>query len=305
MKKITALLGLVGVVCLNSACSTDTGANALDEDLNQVSAVNSSATAVPSSSSTKVVLDEIPTGNSSSAATAGSSSSTVNGDQTPASSSSKVVIHQQVTITDGNGSVDHPNYSSGTFCWTEKCKTENYSAAAPASSSSSFVINVEMSSETPILPMVTETQMIDMRDNKTYTLQTIAGLRWMSQNLNYEIAEGSYCGAGDKTNACDTYGRFYALSAAKKACPTGWRLPTLEEIQAVDATVPEEWWTLGGRVKFSGNTATEYGLDKQQGYWWIASGTSWRVQPDSDEHVEQSANAAEGRAYSVRCVMGE
>jgi len=47
---------------------------------------------------------------------------------------------------------------------------------------------------------------------------------WMAKNLNCQIA-GSKCYGNDPAN-CDKYGRLYNFETAKKACPTGWRLPT-------------------------------------------------------------------------------
>lgn len=280
MKKIAALLGLVGVVSIFSSCSTDDSFNPVIPDNNE-SLVQSSSSVAGKSSASKPTSD-------------GTASS---------SSKETVVLPEHVYISASSNTT--PYYSSGSsFCWSEKC--EGISAPTQVSSSS-FSLEITISSEAPIYPTVTENQMIDQRDQKKYKLETIGGVHWMAQNLNYETQSGSFCGGPDGKDVCKTYGRFYTISAARKACPTGWRLPTLEEIQAADNTVDEKWWTLGGRVKFSEDEtgtpmATDYGLDDQQGYWWTSTGTSWRVQPSSSEHVEQGADAANGRAYSVRCV---
>jgi len=50
----------------------------------------------------------------------------------------------------------------------------------------------------------------------------------MAQNLNFVPANGSVC-HGDKESNCDKYGRLYNWDAAMKACPAGWRLPTVDE----------------------------------------------------------------------------
>lgn len=282
MKKITAFLGFVGVVSMFAACS-DSGTS-VDEDLNDQAqlASSSSAASKNSSSSKKETGDDIK------------------------SSGSNTVVHdtitQQVIIRSSGSAHELEYYSSGVFCWDDSdCKPSE-----PAVSSSSYSIEVTMSSEAQILPVVTEKQMVDQRDQKSYALETIGGVHWMTQNLDYRIEGGSFCPEKEGEDMCAKYGSYYTASAAKRACPSGWRLPTPEEIQAADAAVDEEWWTLGGRAKYSddeGNLKqTEYGLDEQQGYWWLSSGTSWRVQPSSSEHVEQGTSSAEGRAYSVRCV---
>jgi len=68
------------------------------------------------------------------------------------------------------------------------------------------------------------------------------GRRWMTENLNI-VTEGSWC-YGDTgydemqgrylTDAeveanCAKYGRLYTWSAARAACPRGWKLPSREE----------------------------------------------------------------------------
>jgi uncharacterized protein (TIGR02145 family) len=49
------------------------------------------------------------------------------------------------------------------------------------------------------------------------------GKIWMTENLNVETTD-SWC-YGNSTANCDKYGRLYTWAAAKKACPSGWRLP--------------------------------------------------------------------------------
>ena len=53
------------------------------------------------------------------------------------------------------------------------------------------------------------------------------GKKWMTENLNYEMAD-SWC-YNDEAANCDGNGRLYSWEAAKKACPTDWRLPKDEE----------------------------------------------------------------------------
>ena len=81
--------------------------------------------------------------------------------------------------------------------------------------------------------------MQDERDDQIYDIVQIGNKVWMGGNLNVET-EGSMCAGGSPTNPkgdCDTYGRLYTYAAASKACPTGWRLPTSNEVYAVYSTV--------------------------------------------------------------------
>jgi len=73
----------------------------------------------------------------------------------------------------------------------------------------------------------------DLRDGQTYktisfknTLRRTA-LTWMAQNLNYKI-EGSYA-YDDNENNRKELGLLYTWEAAKKACPSGWHVPTDSE----------------------------------------------------------------------------
>jgi len=64
----------------------------------------------------------------------------------------------------------------------------------------------------------------DPRDGKTYQTLSISGKTWMAQNLNFESPD-SWCYM-DKAELCKEHGRLYTWAAAKRACPSGWRLPT-------------------------------------------------------------------------------
>ncbi len=68
---------------------------------------------------------------------------------------------------------------------------------------------------------------------RQYGTVLIAGKLWMKENLNYETDE-SYC-FDDSERECDKYGRLYTWSAAMKACPIGWHLPTLQEMNELIA----------------------------------------------------------------------
>jgi len=286
MKKFTALLGILGAVGMYTACSSDTVSGPADD--NNLSGLTSSSVSAESSD------DSSESSNSSSGTT------------NPVVKDS--IVHQSVIITvTSSGSHEVPYPSDKTvFCWTDKCEKE-YGNTTPQSSSSSISIQVTMSSEAQTPPTVTENKMIDQRDQKEYALARIAGLHWMTENLNYETKNGYYCSYGESGDVCATYGGFYTYGTAQRVCPEGWRLPTAAEVTALDAAVDHEWWQVGGRFKLSDGSATEYGLKEEQGYIWIqAEGeySSFRIKNyggDDNLHELQSGTTGE-RAYNVRCV---
>lgn len=304
MKKITTFLGCVGVVCLFSGCSSE-------DDLGKIITPSAPvAEVVPSSDSKAPASSGNSTANSS--AVLNSSSNTAPQSGSSAMSSGAAVpdtVHKQVVIKSSASSYPDPYFSSGIFCWTAECETKwagvTSSSAAPKSSSS-MTIDIGMSVEAPVFPKIEGNVMTDLRDNQTYKLVTVGSTRWMNSNLKYKPKSGVYC-EHDGDDVCATYGGFYTYGIAQGICPSGWRLPTQEEVEAADAVQAHEWWTIGGRFKLDNAESPEYGLAKEQGYIWIIQSgnyTSFRVKDYSGdtEHTFQSSEGS--RAYNVRCVEG-
>ena len=73
----------------------------------------------------------------------------------------------------------------------------------------------------------------DFRDNFTYSVRKVGNLWWMMDDLAHpfftdEAYKETYC-YKDKEGLCDEIGRLYPGEYLEKACPKGWRLPSLEE----------------------------------------------------------------------------
>ena len=74
---------------------------------------------------------------------------------------------------------------------------------------------------------IVEDYMIDSRNNTeiSYKVVKFEGLKWMAQDLNYVTASSDSSWAMNSRSDA----RLYSFTAAKKACPSGWRLPTETE----------------------------------------------------------------------------
>ena len=119
--------------------------------------------------------------------------------------------------------------------------------------------------------------MTDPRDGIVYKTTTIGGQVWMAENLNYFDIEGApssikndWC-YWDKPENCESAGRLYTWTVAKRVCPEGWRLPTNEDWTALLTAVGADTlnpiaWTGANALKSksgwenSGSGTDDYGF---------------------------------------------
>jgi len=109
---------------------------------------------------------------------------------------------------------------SGATRFTYLCGTQAAKAAA-----------AETTASEPQAAKAVVANFTDTRDGKTYKTVKIGNQTWMAENLNIEIGKFK-CYANDPAN-CLKYGRLYEWGTAKKACPSGWHLPSREEWQTL------------------------------------------------------------------------
>ena len=104
---------------------------------------------------------------------------------------------------------------------------------ACSNSSSSSATSNEDDTSSSSFDLVGDT-FTDSRDGQTYKVTTIGSQIWMAKNLNYET-DGSFC-YKNADSKCTQYGRLYKWDAAKKACPSGWHLPSKKDFETMLST---------------------------------------------------------------------
>jgi uncharacterized protein (TIGR02145 family) len=169
----------------------------------------------------------------------------------------------------------------------------------------------------------------DSRNGKSYKTVKFDNKTWMAENLNFN-AEGSKC-YDNSESSCQKYGRLYNWSTAKKACPSGWHLPsdgewgTLVDFAGGDVAgnilkASSGWNDDNGKsgngmdaFGFSalpggrGGSAGSFNLVGNYGSWWSAAeyGASlawYRYMDYSSAHVYRG-HYGKTDLYSVRCVQ--
>ncbi|GBU23858.1 hypothetical protein R83H12_00477 [Fibrobacteria bacterium R8-3-H12] len=130
-----------------------------------------------------------------------------------------------------------------------------------------------------------------------YNTIKIGNQVWMAENLNSYV-EGSKCYKNNSKN-CAKCGRLYNWSTAKNACPSGWRLPTRYELNAL------------GNYDFSAIMCGYGAADGNfynfgtYGYWWSSSENNaynaYFLSIDDNGNVHRN-NLDKGLLFAVRCV---
>ena len=142
------------------------------------------------------------------------------------SSSKEISSSGEETKSSSSGKADSSNS-------TESSSGEKSSSSeAPASSAkeeSSSSMEKSSSSAAPSFVCGDSTM---SRGGVEYATVEINHLCWTKKNLSFKpsASDGYLCYGGDEEN-CEKYGYLYDFETAKTLCPSGWRLPTQEDLQ--------------------------------------------------------------------------
>ncbi|MHB1193968.1 MAG: FISUMP domain-containing protein [Longimicrobiales bacterium] len=143
----------------------------------------------------------------------------------------------------------------------------------------------------------------DTRDGKNYRTVVIGMQTWMADNLDRRAGE-FYCGDRQTAN-CDTYGALYKWSAARSACPSGWRLPTDADWSALSTYLGTN---VGGKLKAvsglwqcswcSGNdgATNETGFSALPGGYRHRSGGTWELPGEKGHFWSATEDPADATA---------
>ena len=290
----------IGSMFLFAACGDDSSSTKVAEPVDD-----------PSSSS---IAGETPDGEES-------SSSVIQSDN-EGSSSNIDSLNSSSSISEESSSSKVPEPAEGAT--SSSSVEQNCSAILKGKSGWSW----DVPKECRFNPDITYGTMTDSRDGQTYKIERIGSQKWMAQNLNYETPN-SYC-YNDSAEYCEEYGRLYTWVSARDACPTGWHLPTREDLDTLLSTVGGD--SLAGNVLKSfagwnraedeGNGVDSYGFSGSPAGWMDLTGDYyqvgyfgcfWSISSCSDKkaytlHLKYNAESGsldctlKESAISVRCV---
>jgi uncharacterized protein (TIGR02145 family) len=131
---------------------------------------------------------------------------------------------------------------------------------------------------------------IDFRDGKTYKTVKIGDQWWMAENLAYDTGSGCWAYGNYKSNL-EIYGYLYNWSAAKKACPSGWHLPSDTEWTKLEVYLQNNGYNYDG-VETTGSDRTTHNRTAKS----LASISGWT--PSSVEGAVGNTDYSEYRNKS-------
>ena len=263
------------------------------------------------------VIEDDDTKSSSSCSTR--SSSSVMPDSVPASpsSSSKKASSSSKKVESSSSVIP----ASSSEQWSSSSEQSSSSSARSSSSSE----NAESSSSSEHTSSSSENlwtcgESTVTRGDREYKTVVIKEQCWTKENLRYLPSTGNTMCYGNNDSNCDKYGRLYDYEAASLACPTGWRLPTSAEYDALaeysmeGATLYDagahfkaiEGWTPENGDDFLEFTALPGGKCNEEqtclnigklGYWWTST-----EKVKNTSHLALSLNG-DGDSYSATAKM--
>ena len=166
-----------------------------------------------------------------------------------------------------------------------------------------------------------EKSFVDKRDKKTYRTINIGNQTWMVENLAYYTGRGCWA-YNDNCQDVDIYGYLYNWKTAKNVCPSGWHLPSKNELETLLNNVGGSGSKAYNSLVTHGNSGFSalfggWGGDKlyyvgECGRFWSSTGhdedRTWSLGLYSVEDHETNGKEAyidvghPSAGFSVRCI---
>jgi uncharacterized protein (TIGR02145 family) len=143
--------------------------------------------------------------------------------------------------------------------------------------------------------------MTDPRDGKVYKTVQISSQVWMAENLVYNPPNAQSDCYKDSLSNCEKYGRLYRWKIAMEVCPSGWRLPSKNDIQDLLNAVKGEGKSLFKELSSGGSSGFNFPIGGYYIYlstgstFWHASGYS---SVDDHSAIWTSTEVNKGGIYS-------
>ena len=168
-----------------------------------------------------------------------------------------------------------------------------------------------------------------IRGDDEYATVVINEQCWTKENMRHETSSGTTLCYGNVAANCETYGRLYDYEAANLACPTGWRLPTKAEYEALADYSGADMYDAGAHFKANSGWTGENGDDLLEftalpggkcneeqecskmgtsGYWWtstekVKNSSHYALYLNGDNSAFSATTIMDNDQYiSVRCV---
>lgn len=181
--------------------------------------------------------------------------------------------------------------------------------------------------------------LIDTRDKEKYHFVEIKGIRWLTENMRYNVEGSKY----NPNNPNKYYGRLYNWHQAMEACPEGWHLAhhitwnmvesffisdkdelyAKEKFRGTNAKIlkSKEGWNPSGTDSLKLNllpagraTHTSFALLEEGAFFWTSGSHMWggqfakefayyRYLHKDSLGIDASHHDKESNFYSCRCVQ--
>ena len=317
------------MLLLLSACS-DFGErdNPLDPGADNYIAPSSSIEEDESSSSVKEKSSSSVKQSSSSRDKSSSSTKQSSSSVKQNSSSSDEKSHSSSSIEEKGSSSSVESNSSSSMEQSSSSSDELSSSSVILSSDSQEESSSSVSSSSVELPPASSSSAVlwtcgdstVTQGDREYKTVVIKEQCWTKENLRYVPSTGNTMCYDDEESNCEKYGLLYDYEAASLACPTGWRLPTSAEYEALAEYSMEGATLYGAGAHFKATTGwtPESGDDFLEftalpggkctenksclsvgklGYWWTST-----EKVKNTSHLALSLNG-DGDSYSAETKM--